>query len=359
MKNIYFYSFVFLFLTAALILSCVNSGQEAQSDSRRITMMTWNVHNLFDGNDDGNEYDEFLLSSGWSQEKYNGRINTISAAIGRIERQPDIFIFQEIESLRILEDLALALPGNYSWSCFAGNAGSPIGIGILSRFTLVDNKTHSIAINGETIPRPVLEAALQTEKGGIVIFICHWKSKIGGDDVTENIRRASARVILRRIRELWENDPDTGIIIAGDLNENYDEFYRQGSNYISALLPDDPYCALITEAEQKDFIVISGNTPPSPDHFSQNTVTLFSPWIRELAGESAGSYYYKNNWETLDHFLVSSQFFDNSGWEYENTAIVNIEPFADSKGIPVPYNPRTGYGLSDHLPLLLTLKHLE
>jgi len=335
---------------------CVTSETEAQTDSNAITLMTWNIHNLFDGIDDGNEYSEFLQSSGWSEEKYKGRINSITAAIGRIETKPDVFLFQEIESLRILEDLAQAFAGGYSWSHFAGNAGSAIGLGILSRFPLLDIMAHSIIIEGESIPRPVLEARLQTEKGDIIIFACHWKSKIGGDDATENIRKASARVILRRIRELWENDPDACVIVAGDLNENYDEFYRQGSAYISALLPDDPYCAMITEGEQKDYIVISANMPPSPVHFPESAIALFSPWMREMTN---GSYYYKHAWETIDHFLISPQFFNDTGWEYEKTVVANIEPFTDSAGIPVAYNPRTGFGLSDHLPLLLTLKYIE
>ena len=355
MKNNYICSFIVLLLAAA-VSGCVTSESEAQADPNAVTLMTWNVHNLFDGIDDGNEYNEFLQSSGWSTEKYMGRINTITAAIGKIEPKPDVFMFQEIESLKILEDLALAFAGGYSWSHFAGNADSAIGLGILSRFPLLDIMTHSIIIEGESIPRPVLEARLQTDYSDIIIFVCHWKSKIGGDDVTENIRKASARVILRRIRELWEEDPDTCIIVAGDLNENYDEFYRQGSNYISALLPDDPYCAQIAGGGQKDYIVISANMPPSPVHFPQTTITLFSPWIREL---SNGSYYYKHAWETIDHFLISRQFFNDTGWEYKKTLIVNIEPFADSAGIPVSYNPRTGFGLSDHLPLLLTLKYID
>jgi hypothetical protein len=36
--------------------------------------------------------------------------------------------------------------------------------------------------------------------------------------------------------------------------------------------------------------------------------------------------------------------------------VVNNRNFANSGGAPVPYNMRTGIGLSDHLPLLLVLK---
>jgi len=352
MKNLYFLPVLVFALSG-----CSVSEPAAASDEQGvITLMTWNVNNLFDGADNGDEYAEFKQSSGWSSEKYMGRINAISDAIGRLNPQPDILMFQEIESNAVLEALADALPKSYLYGHFANNPGAAVGIGILSRFPLTDEKNHSITINGETTPRPVLEARVKTEKGDIILFACHWKSKIGNDEVTEKTRKSSARVILRRIREIGENEPDTGFIIAGDLNENYDEFYRQGAKAISALIPDEPICVKLSNAgvkEQNDYLVITGNKPPLPVHFPQDSIVLFSPWMRDLQN---GSYSYKNNWETIDHFLISGHFFDDSDWEYEKVIIGNFEPFANSNGFPMPYNKKTGAGLSDHLPLILTIK---
>ena len=345
------------FLAVVWILSgCApqmwSRGQSAEI--KPIVIMTWNVHNLFDGKDDGFEYAEFLQSAGWSHEKYMNRINTISAAIKRLEPLPDIILLQEIENHLILEDLTLAMPRGYSWSHFANNPGG-IGLGILSRIPLDDVRTHSITVGGITTPRPVLETRVLTEQGDFIIMVCHWKSKVGGVDVTEYNRRASARTILRRVQEIWESEPKLGIIIAGDLNVCHDDFFRRGMNVICSLLPDDPVCVEFVNSlgiEQKDFIVISGNKPPLPVYFSDETVVFYSPWINELDN---GSYLYRNNWETIDHFLVSGQFFETSNWLYDKTQVLDFEPFAGHQGTPVPYNPRTGMGLSDHLPLLLTL----
>jgi len=343
-----------VFAGAAALSGCSPEQQTPDEENTGITLMTWNIHNLFDGNDDGFEYDEFLQSSGWTTEKYLGRLNTICAAIEKISPRPDIIMLQEIESLKILEDIAGELPRGYSYSHFANNPGSAIGLGILSRYPLMEAKAHSITIDGESTPRPVLEARVQFDEGkDFVVFICHWKSKIGGDEATENVRKSSARVILRRIRELLESEPDTAVIIAGDLNENHNEFYRRGAGSICALIPDDPHCAGIANGVQKDFFVISGNRNFVSAYFPKETVMLYSPWFRDLEN---GSYYYQYNWETIDHFLISKQFFDKSGLEYDNTVIINFEPFANANGIPVSYNNKTGMGLSDHLPLLLTLK---
>ena len=347
---------VFLFISG-----CYFSGTEAEEkpSGRSLTLMTWNVQNLFDGKDNGYEYVEFLESSGWSAEKYMGRINSISAAIESINPKPDIMIFQEIESLEILKDLALSLSDGYNWSHFGNNPGAALGLGILSRVPLSDNKVHSITIDSGTIPRPVLEIRIDTDEASFIIFACHWKSKLGDEFVTENIRKSSARVILRRIRELWQNEPELGIIVCGDLNENHDEFFRENAKMICALVPDDIYCAAMADysggvtGQQKDFLIISKNNPPSPVHFPDDAIVFFSPWTDELEN---GSYYYKNNWETIDHFLLSPQFFNNKNWEYSGAIAANFQPFVNSKGTPFFYNARTGTGLSDHLPLLIILK---
>jgi hypothetical protein len=88
-------------------------------------------------------------------------------------------------------------------------------------------------------------------------------------------------------------------------------------------------------------------------HFPDGVLVLYSPWAAELKD---GSYYYKNTWETIDHFLLSPHLFTGTGWDFENCKVLNYPPFASEKGFPSSYNPRTGYGLSDHLPLLLFLK---
>ena len=348
-----------LALTAILLSGCSFPGSKAQGNAAEhsITLMTWNVHNLFDGKDNGNEYIEFRESAGWSVEKYLGRINSISAAIGSLNPLPDIILFQEIESEKILEDIALSIGGGYLYCHFANNPDASLGLGILSRIPLEENSIHSISINYETTPRPVLETRINFAEGAFVIFSCHWKSKTGGDDATENLRKASARVILRRIRELWEYEPELGIIVAGDLNVNHDEFYRRSGSIVYALLSDDPGCAQLAgfpdNGRQTDFIIVSGDKPPVPVHFPLGSITLYSPWMHELEN---GSYFYRNSWEAIDHFLISDHFFGSTGWRYDSAAVINDPPFANNEGKPAAYNVRTGADLSDHLPLLLTLK---
>jgi endonuclease/exonuclease/phosphatase family metal-dependent hydrolase len=369
-------------LCAALLLAgatvcagCNISGTETkrQTKADSLVIMTWNVEALFDGEDDGIEYNDYRESAGWTAEKYRGRLNVIAAAIGTMERKPDIIAFQEIESALVINDLAEALSSQgYGWTHFANIPGMAIGVGLLSRFPLSGTISHSANINGDIAPRPMLEARVHINDGedasSLILFVCHWKSKFGGDAATESTRRVSARIILRRLKELAQTEPDLPVLIMGDLNENHDEFYRRGGMVISALIPDDPRAAEFTGlygmdesdphtaakigALQKDFIVISKNKPPAARYFPDGVLTLYSPW----AEMEEGSYYYRNDWETIDHFLLSPHLFTGSGWEFAHCEIVNSPPFANAKGLPSSYNPRTGYGLSDHLPLLLSLR---
>jgi endonuclease/exonuclease/phosphatase family metal-dependent hydrolase len=271
----------------------------------------------------------------------------------------------EVENAQVLADLAggpLAKYG-YKWTFFANNPGMSLGVGVLSRFPLILAKAHSFSGNGETTPRPVLEVWVQPKDMPLALFICHWKSKLGGDRATESLRRASARLILRRLREIEKDQPGTPALVMGDLNENHDEFYRQSGDFISALSPDDPQAAELAgffidsdAGDHTDFLVLSREKPPASDYFGPEAMALYSPWENELTG---GSYYYKKAWETIDHFLLNGALFDGTGWDFKDCAVVNAQPFTNSKGLPASYNPRTGTGLSDHLPLLLTLKAQE
>ena len=345
-------------------------GQEAghQGNGSFIALL-WNVQALFDGQEHGSEYVEFRETSGWTQEKYQARITAISQAIlqmappegsmavisGKPSKAiaPDLIGFVEIENIGVLQDLAEALSRHgYNWTAFSIAPGSSSGLGVLSRFPITDLRTHSITRGKLSAPRPVLELRVEPNGEPIVFLLCHWKSKLGSD--TETQRRDSARIVQRRLREL--NESGIPLVVMGDLNENHDEFYRYKGSIpgIYSLLPDDSDAALLEEKTPGDFLVLSGEKPPLSVNF-KDVPALYSPWVAEMDG---GSYYYRGDWETIDHFLLSEWLFSGSLWNYSRCYVLNHEPFVSSKGIPNAYVPRYGGGLSDHLPLLLFLKFL-
>jgi endonuclease/exonuclease/phosphatase family metal-dependent hydrolase len=355
-------------------ISEIRAGRAAGTDEMKtLIIATWNVQALFDGEENGIEYPEYQTAAGWSEEKYQARLTSLAEAATRMtEGIPDILALQEMENETALKSLAegpLAKYG-YNWTFFANNPGASLGVGLLSRLPLLETRVHSITCNGDTSPRPIAEVWLEAGKMPLALFICHWKSKVDGEDATESTRRASARVVLRRLKEIEAKEPDFPVIVLGDLNENHDEFYRRAGPVLSALLPDDPAAAEllgltptgttgIPEGDMEtpaDFLVISGQKPPQSRYFAQKTIALYSPWKNEL---EKGSYHYQGEWETIDHFLLSKGFFDGQGWEFDTCEALHKEPFINDRGIPRSYNPRTGNGLSDHLPLLLKLKRAD
>ncbi|MDR0400189.1 MAG: endonuclease/exonuclease/phosphatase family protein, partial [Treponema sp.] len=366
-----------LLLGGALILlgaSCeAAAGAAAGLDKGELDVLFWNVQALFDGEESGSEYLDYMETAGWSAEKYRARITAMAKGISQIPSGfPDILALAEIENPQTLLDMAESLASlggsqaRYRYSSFANVSGMSLGLGILSKIPLVQQRAHSFTAENETTPRPVAEVWVEAEGIPLALFICHWKSKLGGDEKTEGQRRASARLILRRLREIEAETPGTPVLIMGDLNENHDEYYRQAGRYICALLPDDPKAAhhaglardggAEAGSVQTDFLVLSGNKPPRSAYFAEGTAALYSPWGKELKG---GSYFYSNDWETIDHFLLNSALFDGQGWEFEGGETLRVEPFVNAQGTPNLYSIRTGGGLSDHLPLRLSLKLLS
>jgi endonuclease/exonuclease/phosphatase family metal-dependent hydrolase len=347
------------------------------ADGAALSIVSWNLQALFDEKDDGWEYEEYRDGSGWSAEKYNARLTHIADAISNSgERLPGVIALIEVENRGVIEKLgAEYLEGEgYNYCFFAGTPGYSLGVGLLSKYPLVKSVAHSINVDGEIIPRPIAEITVAPQGGQITVFICHWKSKLGGDEKTEKLRREAARVILRRQQEILEESPGMPVLILGDLNENHDEYYRMGGTQICALMPDDPEAAVVANraipefvdettdnpatpsepagTEPQDFLILSEEKPPHSTFYENCLGVFYSPWFNELKN---GSYFYSGAWETIDHFLLNENFFKNGGWQFKDCFVIDSEPFVNSKGEPDSYNPRTGSGLSDHLPLLLTL----
>ena len=329
-----------------------------------------NVEALFDGTDQGNEYGDYTGDAGWTEEKYRARLNGIAGALKGSEDEglgADILALIEVENAEVLRDLAEAAGLDYRWAFFAGAPDGAIGVGILSRFPLSEPRAHSAHFSAGTVPRPVAEVRVDTGAGPLILLVCHWKSKLGGDKKTEPLRRAGAAIIARRLEELAATEPGAPVIILGDLNENHDEFVRTGGAWPCALLPDSAEAADLAKraGPRRDFLVLSGQKPPDAAFFP-GVPALYSPWLDEAKSggpndfeEYQGSYYYKDSWETIDHVLLNAAFFDGLGWEYGGFRAAAEPPFIGDSGTPQGYNPRTGNGLSDHLPLVLYLGRAE
>jgi len=334
-------------------------------ESPELTIVSYNAHNLFDAVDDGNEYPEFSLSSGkWNADLYGKRLENIAAALRSFfpegDRTPDIICLQELESERVLTDLARGAlkAGGYRWIALGGPAGSAIKCGILSRYPFASLRAHSLADAWGFGPsRDVLEATFDLNAKGsrLTLFVCHWKSRREGPAVTEVARRASSALVAGRIVEIIADDPERCVVVCGDFNESPDEFERAGGRYPTAFMPDprgssfapEPGSGGVPDDWLDGVIRVSGR--PSDLSLGGEGTVLYSPWY----GHEGFSYIFDGEEERLDGFLLGPALLDGKGPEFLRFMVNEDPSLLDENGHPAAWNGFSGF--SDHLPIALTI----
>jgi endonuclease/exonuclease/phosphatase family metal-dependent hydrolase len=322
-----------------------------------LTVMSYNVENLFDDVHDGTEFKEFDPTLGkWNGEFFAVRVQAVAEVIRKaVAGGPDVILLQEVENENALRALAQeGLKGmGYVWQVIVPKKNLAANVAILSRIPITRVRSHSVGQWKQGAPvRDVVEVEIAQGGHTLYLFNNHWKSKIDGARVTEPSRLEAATVLADRVREIMAGDPSADILAAGDLNESVDEFARVGKKYQTALLPD-------TERAPRDStgrsIFVSGNgrtLGASPDR-----LVLYDPWF-EIEASQRGSYSYQGDWLTVDHFLLSPGLLDTNGFSYRwgTFRVARLAFLLTEEGIPKKWTGLVGQrGFSDHLPLLITL----
>ena len=312
-----------------------------------ITVISWNVCNLFDSSDNGTEYPEYDPSGDeWNRELYLLRLNNTASVINSIDSR-DIILLQEIENLKVAEDLAggILKKDRLKYTAAADKGDSAVTTAVLSRFPVEEIKNHALESADSSFLRPVFEAKIKIGSRPLYIFNNHWKSKLGGAENTEKERILAASVITRRVSEILAADPDADIVIAGDLNENINEYEAAGKSYQTAVFPESEYSASVS-AE-----LLFYTKDSSEAGLKENRHVFYTVWNTP----ETGSYFYRNRWETIDHFFLNKNLFDDYGFSYCSFR-VHTEPFFTGKdGIPFKWENYRQSGYSDHLPVVLKL----
>lgn len=326
-----------------LLTGCLDpAGEDSiDSDPQSLVLMSWNCQNLFDGNDDGTEYDEFDPGRGlWTEELYRKRLERTANII--LSHGPDILFLQEVENRQVVEDLNRALGRKgFPWRIISDREGCAVQLAILSRYPLDKVLCWQPGYFGEETLRPVMEARVRIGSESFLLFNNHWKSRREGVPETEEARRMSASVLARRCS-------DVPVIAAGDFNADW----------------DDPDLAGTTEAGRPalfrwtgDGFPLEAHLPviPSDDFLPLSPLpkgVLVDPW--DTAG-SPGSYSYRNEWSRPDHFFLSPCFFEGTGWVFVSFDAGGGPELFNAQGEPNRWITGTGEGFSDHLPLRLVL----
>lgn len=329
-------------LGAALLLAgcmgCQDVSGRGSFLGEEFTLLTWNAQTFFDARDTGREFEEFALSeTGWSEERYRERLSRVTEGLmlagkragARTGRPPSIAVLQEIENEGVLRDIWNALPsgGGYTDAVFVDpGPASSFGTGILASAEPVSVLSHSI--RSPDVPcRPMLEVAFDWNGRALVVFACHWKSKVSNDG-GQRERQAQEALLAERVRALERRDPEAYWIACGDFNQREEEF----TGSIGGID--------LWERVESDAGANAGTDAADVARM-------------DAALGPAGSYRYKGEWERIDHVFVSSSLRDGLGPEVRAFAVVGDPPLVDEEGSPARYEAFSGKGYSDHLPLVI------
>jgi len=166
----------------------------------------------------------------------------------------------------------------------------------------------------------------------IHVFVNHWPSRSGGEERSIPARAAAAGVDKRVVDSLMNINPNTKVIIMGDLN-------------------DDPISPSVTKtlgAKGKMSDVKAGG--------------LFNPWV-DFYRRGIGTLAYQDAWGLFDQIIISKAWLDKeqNGYFFLKANIFNKQFLVQQTGKFKGYAKRTwdgmtyNYGYSDHFPVFVTM----
>jgi len=317
----------------------------------RLTIATFNLLNL---NEPGLR---IYSGQGWSQEQYDKKIAWTASQLRLLES--DVFGFQELwhadslanalQASGLAEQYDMLVPDNANGSTIVCAAIVRKGLlasgpewisefpdGFVLRSKGDDPQTPSISVNIQAFSRPVLHFTIRPreDREDVHVYVCHFKSKaptqvfredwydkdIYGKHVKglgaaiSTIRRTAEAAALRFLLSESMKGNDTPVIVLGDINDG------QHSNTANILTDQPRY--LVGDSE------------------GGGDVALYTAQTLQEYRDTRDVYYtyvHQDIRESLDHILVSQEFYDNSRkriWLFDGLVINNDHlNFEDHKGL--------------------------
>ena len=309
----------FLLIMLLLLTSC---RQDVVTIPDSLTVITYNLYNMFDSSDDGTEYAQYRPQSGYTARDAQKRCELYSALLRRRDFDADVMIFQEVESEKVLEailDSGMRRRGYLYYGIV--RTDSPISVGFISKI-----KPTEVNIHDSGDGRAFLSLEVMKDGRQYLIIGLHAKSNLGSDEENVTLRRQLAR----HVRELAGERENC--IVAGDFNS----VIRKGD----MLSPVDDGASLHVVTDMDG---VRGGA------FYDATEDLYFPLSAE------GTYRYQGEWYFYDKILVSETIVrEASSLSLE---VMNVDSVSGEDGAPIPYDNSSESGYSDHFAVKLTLEY--
>ena len=323
----------------------------AQKTTYKVAIVSfYNLENLFDTIDDPKINDEEFLTSGkknYTGEIYLDKLNHLSEVISQIgtDRSPDgvaILGVAEVENEGVLINLTSTekLKGrNYKIVHYDSPDFRGIDVGLLYNpkyFTPTYSEPLFVPLfEDDTVPRytrDVLYVAGKLDGEMMHIFVNHWPSRRGGEEVSAPNRAIAAGVCKHKIDSITALNPDAKIILMGDLNDD----------------PVSPSLVKVIGAKGEKTEVKRGG--------------MFNPWMDSYK-QGIGTLAYNDSWNFFDQIIISSGLLSKTqeGYFFGEAHIFSKPWMTQTSGRYKGYPKRTydfdNYmaGYSDHFPTFLVL----
>ncbi|MEO2048187.1 MAG: endonuclease/exonuclease/phosphatase family protein [Pirellulales bacterium] len=198
----------------------VNSGQNVLVDGE-LRIATYNILNLFDGQDDPYHADESTPT------KPRAELERLAESLRALNA--DVVALQEVENRGYLERFVqVFLPemGYQEVVHFDGNDGRGIDVCLLSRVPIGPVRSHRhLRFTGpdgmeRSFSRDLLAVTILPPGGDpFEIWVVHLKSNSGGREHAEPIRLAEVGQARQLLDQALAADPEARILLMGDFND--------------------------------------------------------------------------------------------------------------------------------------------
>ena len=329
-------------LISALLLACVIALPTFAQEKKRMQtfgVAFYNLENLFDTINNNGKYDHEFSPEGknrWDGRKYNIKLNNLGYAISQMTTKttpmgPAIIGVSEIENITVLEDL-VKVDAIKDWNLQIIHHDSPdlrgVDVGMLYNprfFKPINVTNHTLTtIRFKTRDQMCVTGLLGGCRVGVIVN--HWPSRRGGSEKSSASREAAAALTRHIADSLLSVDPNMGIIVMGDLNDD----------------PHNKSCADVLGALKN-----AGKVKPGG---------FFNPFWEKL-DKGIGSYVYRGSWDLFDQIIINYNLLKGvNGLQYRSAEVLNKEFLKESDGQYKGYPHRTFSGgvwtggYSDHFP---------
>jgi hypothetical protein len=307
-----------------------------------LRVMFYNVENLFDPREDSITSDEEYQPTGmrgWTSSRLKQKqinISKVVLAVGGWE-PPDLIGFCEVENFSVLYGLTnFTALKNFGYRIIHYDSPDPRGIDVAllyrpEKFRLLQSFPVKIRFPFDTVARTrdiLFVKGIACKRDTINVFVNHWPSKFGGAMATIPKRNYVASVMRKYADSLLTVNPNSNILIIGDLNESP---FEEGVNKVLRAKMDSANLA-------------------ADDLYNMLAGAGLS-WNK-------GTIKFHETWDAIDHMIVSRTLLSHTTPHSLHIfdapfLLQDDEAWFGKKPFRTYYGAKYIGGFSDHLPVYM------